>query len=76
MRGCLTCGENPLSLVVVNWPHEWTLSCPQMISAILSGSPSVYAKCKIQNHLYWLQVKGADKRVSHHMQKRDPITAH
>lgn len=47
MRGCLTCGENPLSLVVVNWPHVWTLSCPQMISAILSGSPS--GMCKMLN---------------------------
>lgn len=33
----------------MNWPHKWILSSPQMISAILFDSPSVYAQCESQN---------------------------
>lgn len=76
LRGCLTFGQNSLSLAAVNWPHEWALSSPQTTSVTLSDSPSVWVKYKIQTHLCWSQVNRADGKTSQHMQKLDTTAAH
>lgn len=47
MRGRLTGEENLQSLVVLNWPRGGTLSSSQMISANLSGRPSVNMKFRV-----------------------------
>lgn len=47
VRGCLTGEENLRSLAVLNWPRGGTLSSSQMISANLSGRPSVNMKFRV-----------------------------